>query len=190
MRKSKLLWIFVSSLVIVSLAVLGLLARLRRQQPDLAYDSHATSVVIYADMRWYPGATPPDQPCLGQFFPRLRVWGDGLVFLDVSQAGLEGPVQWSGNLTSAQLQSALETLNANGFFSGLTPGIPNPAGTWLRIGVHLQTKSFEYQMGDLNPTLYVQLIDQIKPHLKPINQQEEMDSRIKSILAVIQSCIQ
>lgn len=55
-------------IVIIALAVLGLLVRYRMQQPELAYDTRATSLVTYADMRAYPGAPPPDNACLGHKF--------------------------------------------------------------------------------------------------------------------------
>jgi hypothetical protein len=115
MRKSKPLWILTSSIVFILLAVLALLVRYHMQQPELAYDPRPTNVVIYADLRGYPSAPPPNKACLGQFYPRLPTWGDSLVFLDRSQAKQEEPGQWRGHLTQAQLQSAVETLNTNGF---------------------------------------------------------------------------
>jgi hypothetical protein len=185
--------IIISTTVVVLLALLGKLLQSRNQQAELAqaelaYDTSGKNIVIYANMQPRPGGPLSNQPCPGYLFPRLRVWGDCLVFLDVSVAGLAQHGQWSGTLTPAQIHAALESLQAQGFFERFTPEGPNPAGTMLLIGANLQAQTVEYSSGDLNPKIYAQLIDQLKPDLQPISQPESTDPRIQAVLAEIKSC--
>ncbi len=154
----------------------------------LSYDPNPDNTVISADLRRYPGLPPLDQPCLGDYFPTLRVWGDGLVFLDISRADLKGPGQWTGTLTPEQIRSALTLLQSGGFFSGYTPIGPNPAGTSLRLASHLLSQSIVIESGDLQPAIYTQLIDRLKPLLQPISQDQSYDPRIEAILEGISSC--
>ncbi len=100
-------------------SLLLLLSR-RIHQPDLAFDPSPDNVVIYADIQPFPGGPPPDQPCLGRYFPRLRIWGDGLVFLDISQAGHTG--QGSG-LTSLPPNKSIQPWSCLTIM-GCSPTIP------------------------------------------------------------------
>ena len=179
-------WSIISLVVFASVAVLGLVLLFRTHLVDLAYDNNPENVVIYADIRSYPGAPPPGQECLGKFFPRLRIWGDGLVFLDISDVGVNPPWQWNGYLTPIQLQSVLKLFEGQGFFGSWTPEVPNPAGTYLRVGVHLKAQSVEYYSGEMELKLSTQLTNQIMPVLQPLAQQNANDARISTVLA--ESC--
>lgn len=186
--KSKFHWQIIS-VVVFALAVIGLLL-LQVQPVDLAYDNNPESEIIYADLYWLAGSPTPGEECYAKFFPRLRIWGDGLVFLDVSYAGKEQPWYWSGYLTPDQIRYLLKSLQAQDFFGSWTPEGPNPSGTSLRIGAHLKTQSVEYYSGDLGPKLYTQLMDQIMPSLQPLVEQKVNDPRILSVLSEIKSCSQ
>lgn len=181
-------WSIVSLVVLASVAVLGPVWLFRTRLVDLTYDDRPQSVVIYADRRTYPGAPPPGQECLGKFFPRLRIWGDGFVFLDTSTYGKNPPWRWSGYLTPEQLYSILKSLDEQGFFGGWTPPGPNPAATYLRVGAHLKAQSVEYMSGDMEPNLYTQLTDQVMPSLQPLAQQNAIDARLSNLLAEFKSC--
>jgi hypothetical protein len=188
--RRKSVWIVFSLIVIIILVILGLYAVSRMRQFDYSYNSSAQNVVIYSDLKWYPVVPPPAEPtCLGQFFPSLRVWGDGLVFLDPWTAGQPELRYWTGWITSEKIQALLASLRSYGFFGGWTPVGPNPAATWLRIGVHLNNQSWEYSTGDLSPKLYTQLIDQLMPQLSPVDPRAEIDFRVTGLIDAIQSCL-
>jgi len=181
-------WLIISLIVLAFVAVLGLVLLFRTRPADLAYDNGPDSVVIYADIRSYPGAPPPGQECLGKFSPQLRIWGDGLVFLDTSAYGKNPPWHWSGYLTPVQMQSVLKSLEGQGFFGDWTPTGPNPAATYLRVGAHLKAQSIEYMTGDLEPRLYTHLTDQIMSGLQPLTQQNANDVRLLGVLAGLKPC--
>jgi hypothetical protein len=155
----------------------------------IPYDNNPDNVVVYTDIRTYPGAPPPGQECLGRYFPRLRIWGDGLVFLEISSANVNQPSLWSGHLTPNQMQLILNFLNKQGFFDSWTPQVPNPAGTGLQIGTHLKERSFEYSL-DLETNIYTQLIAQLLPELQPFSQQTLNDARLTQVLAEVNICKQ
>lgn len=183
--------IFRVLLLLGSLVLLVFLAFLLQKRPrslDLAYDPNPDNAVISADLRSYAGAPPPDQPCLGQYFPRLRIWGDGLVFLDISTASSTASGRSSGRITPSQINSALTLLAENGFFGGFTPAGPNPAGTSLRLAIHVRSQSAVFESGDITLKLYTQLVDQLKPYLQPIPRSESDDSRVQNILDGISLC--
>jgi hypothetical protein len=189
MRK-KSFWIAFSSFLMIVLAVVGIFIDHRSHQFDFSYDISPQNIVIYSDLKWYPIVPPSDKPaCSGQFFPSLRVWGDGLVFMDPWTAGQPEAHYWSGQLTPETIQALLASLRARGFFGGWTPIGPNPAATWLRIGVHLENGSWEYSTGDLSPQIYTQLIDQIMPQLHELYPQAATDFRLTGLITAIQSCL-
>jgi len=154
---------------------------------NLDYDSSPNAIIIYADIQPYPGAPPPGKECLRRFVPRLRIWGDGLVFLDIGMFGRTPPFQWNGQLDCEQLRTILKFLNEQGFFVKWEPGMINPAGTWFRMGANLKSKDVEYSGGDLEPPLYADLVRQIMPHLTPLSEQPS-DARIRILLAENKGC--
>lgn len=154
---------------------------------NLDYDNSSNAIVIYADIQAYPGAPPPGKECLRRFVPRLRIWGDGLIFLDIGMFGRTPPFQWNGQLDQEQLRSILKFLNDQGFFGKWNPGIPNPAGTWFKMGANLKSKNVEYLGGDLEPQLYADLVRQIMPHLTPLEEQPS-DMRVRTLLSENKGC--
>src|SRR5574341_1608386 len=153
--------------------------------PD--YDNSPYALVIFADIQPYPGAPPPGKECLRRFVPRLRIWGDGLVFIDIAMFGKTPPFQWNGQLDREQLRAILKFLSEQGFFDKWDPGTPNPAGTWFRMGANLKSKNVEYSGGDLEPPLYAGLVRQIMPRLTPLSEASS-DARIKKLLAENKGC--
>lgn len=188
--RRKSLWIIFSLFVLTVLALLGLFVVSRPRQIDLSYDSSPQKVIMYSDLRWYVFIPPPNEPaCLGQYFPSLRVWGDGLVFYEDWPTGQAQPSYWSGHLMPDQIHSILVFLVSQGFFSGWTPEIMNQGGQGLHFGVHLKIQDVEYPAQEIQPLFFTQIIEQISPQLHPVDQLTMTDSRITSLIVVFQSCI-
>lgn len=145
--------------------------RLVVRTPDLYYEASPEQVIMDADVQPHPGPPEPGTTCRYDSVPMLRIWGDGLVFLDILQYGVTGPTLWSGRLSNGQIHALLVSLQSQGFFSHQwipeEKNGPNPAGTWFRIGVHLKYTSDVYLSYDLTPAPYQALVDMIKPDLTP-----------------------
>lgn len=157
------------------------------------FNNQPDAVIIFVDIH-YPGVplptrSPNDRYCA--YLPSLRVWGDGLAFLDEGIQNEYSSVL-SGNLDQATLQKLLEILNADNFFASWKASTPypvNPSGTSLKIGAQLKDKPvIEYTMGALNPPVYEQLLETIKPVLKPLAEQSKVDERILEILKEDGNC--
>jgi hypothetical protein len=187
--KSKSRWMIYLIILIVFLAFLSFFYINRSQQINFTYDTSPQSEIIYSDLRWYGGIPPANEPrCLGQIFPSLRVWGDGMVFYVNWATGQSEPSYWSGHLTPNQIHSLLVSLASKGFFSGWTPEMVNPAGQFLNFGVHIASKDVECTGEEPQPTFYNQIIEQIMPQLLPVDQQAMTDFRITNLIDQIQSC--
>jgi hypothetical protein len=105
-------------------------------------------------------------------------------------AGYGGPSQWTGYLTSSEIDSALSLLSASGFLSGYTPEIVNQAGQNLRLIIHLKDRSVEYDFQVPSSKVYTQLIDLIKPRLQPVSQMQTYDPRVETLIDGINSCLE
>jgi hypothetical protein len=154
------------------------------------FDNKPEAVVVYTYIH-YPGVpeltkTPSDKYC--HYLPSLIVWGDGFAFLDEYILNEYNSVL-SGNLDSATLQILFDILNSDDFFTDWQAPGPNPAGTFLRIGAQLKDKPVtEFISGDLRPPVYTQLIETIKPALKPLTEQSVVDERVDAILKENENC--
>jgi hypothetical protein len=159
------------------------------REPDLTYNTSRDHVILYADVQPIPGGLPRGTTCRYDSIPRLRIWGDGLVFLDVSQFGVPGSVLWSGVLPAEQIQALLAFLQGQGFFNHRwTPSGANPAGTWLTIGSQLKSGTEEYSTGDLSPGLYQELISRIQPSLTPFTLNDLPDPRFNALHIGTRDC--
>lgn len=137
------------------------------------FDSNPQAIILYIDIR-YPGLCP--------FRPLMRVWGDGLAFLEEDSPS-------SGHLNPAALHTLLDILKSEHFFIGWQADGPNPAGTALKIGARLKDKPVvEYTSGNLGPTLYVRIKETIQPALKPLAEQSTVDERIAALLKENENC--
>jgi hypothetical protein len=162
-------------------------------QPDLSYESRPDQVILYADIQPIAGAPPPNTTCRYLFVPRLRIWGDGLVFLDVSESGLTDPPLWSGQLTPEQIKDVLTSLQRLGFFDKdwqIDTYGPNPSGTWFQIGAHLKTQDAEHSSGVLKPSFYQDLIGKIKPSLTPFTIDKRPYARFNQLNIGTRECTQ
>jgi hypothetical protein len=185
----KSFWISFSLVMLIILALFSLFIITEPRQIDLSYDSSPQKLIMYADSRWYPGIPSRNEPpCWGQTYPTLRVWGDGTVFYEYWVTGQPEPSYWTGDLTSDQIQSILNSLVSHGFFSGWTPEIMNPAGQFLKFGAHITQKDIEYTGQEVYPAFFNQIIDQIKPHLVLVDLKTITDVRVISLIDLFQSC--
>jgi hypothetical protein len=91
--------------------------------------------------------------------------------LDLRYTQSAPPWQWEGQLTAQQLQTFLQGLHQQGFFTPWQSDGPNPAGTHLEFGVRLQSKTVVYVSGDTDPPFYRSLVQQLLPHLHPTKHQ-------------------
>jgi hypothetical protein len=154
----------------------------------LAYERKPDEIVIYADIQPYPVAPAPEQECLARFVPRLRVWGNGLVYLDISSARQDPPWQWTGRLDHDQIRDLLSFLDTQGFFNNWEGEPPDETAKACRLGANTLQKSVEYTVGRMEPVLYTQLVERIKPALRPLIPQDTHDPRIDSILSAHDPC--
>lgn len=148
---------------------------------DLSYDPAPGMVILYGDVQPLAGAPPIGMKCLYETVPTLRIWGDGLVFLDVSAYGASGPPLWTGHLSPAQVQDVLAYLADQGFMDDWTPSVPSAAGTGIGLGVHLKSGSKDQGSGDLKWPFYEALVRRLLPMLTPLNLQPDTDTRISSL---------
>src|SRR5579859_1268686 len=148
---------------------------------DTSYDLSPGMVVLYADIQPIAGAPLEGMKCLYETVPRLRIWGDGLVFLDVSQYGSSDPPLWTGHLSPAQIQDVLTLLLDQGFMGEWTPSEVSAAGSGIGLGVHLKSGSKEHGTGYLGWPLYSALVSRLLPKLTPLNLQPDTDTRISSL---------
>ena len=156
---------------------------------SLTYDPNPDNPVLFADVQAYPGAPEPGKECLRAFRPRLRVWGDGLVYLNIASANQSPPFLYAGHFDPEQISGLLRFLKAGGFFNSWDPGYLNPAGTWFRMGANLKSAQFQYQGGDLDPPLYHELVhENILPFLTPLDESGQQDGRIEAILRESEAC--
>jgi hypothetical protein len=174
--------------IIAFLALLALALAACTSATDLTYDNRSDVVVIYADLR---AEGPPrlGVTCRFESIPTLRIWGDGLIFLDASGTRQNDSRFWSGKLTPDQLNDTLAALNQQGFFDNTwKPDGPNPAGDWFYIGGNLKSKTVTYSSGGLNPVLYQDLVTKLKPHLTPFALDNKPDARFDSLNIGTREC--
>ena len=156
---------------------------------SLKYDHSLDNIVIYADVQPYPGAPEPGKECLATYQPRLRIWGDGLVYLNIASADQSPPFQFEGIFDQNKITELLRFLKIGGFFNHWNPGEINPAGTWFKMGVNLKRTQLQYEGGDLDPPLYHELIrENILPSLTPLDESNQHDERIEAILRESENC--
>lgn len=179
--------VFFTLWAVLGWSITGCLLAVRK--PDLTYNTSPDHVILYADIQPFPGPLPPGTSCRYDSVPRLRIWGDGLVFLDDSQYASLGTVLWSGKLSVEQVQALLVFLQGQGFFTHrwMTDSA-NPAGVGLQIGSQLKTGSEEYGSGDLNPPRYRELIGRIKPSLTPFTLDNLPDHRFNALHIGTREC--
>jgi hypothetical protein len=138
---------------------------------SLTYTAQATAEIIYANLQPYASASRPGEECLYTVAPVLRIFGDGRAGLDLRYTQTAPPWQWEGQITAQQLQALLQGLNHQGFFTPWSSDEPNPAGTYLKFGVRLESKTISYISSDPDPVFYRSLVHQLLPLLHPVKHQ-------------------
>jgi hypothetical protein len=188
--RQPLTWFIISTIIITLVSACSLSFQEETSSSGAQFDSNPEAVVVYAYIH-YPGVPlakkgPADKYCA--YLPSLLVWGDGFAFLDENIQNEYNSVL-SGNLDSATLQRLWDILASQDFFTGWQAPGPNPAGTSLKIGAKLTDQPVtEYISGVLEPPVYVQLIETIKPALKPLADQRVVDKRVDAILKENENC--
>ncbi len=146
--------------------------------PKEAYEFNRSpeTIVIFVDVQPDPG--PPLPSCPHVPIPVLRVWGDGLTYINNQMHDLDA-INYAGVLEPEQVNDQLSFLDRQGFFKSIDLGGVNPSGTWIEMGANLETISIKYSGGvDLWPKLLVQLIDRLTSYLQPIYLITPLDERI------------
>ena len=129
------LWQWVG-LIAFALALGALLLLLSRDR--LAYRQNPDALVIYADIRSWPGGGMPGQAC--NQIPALRIWGDGRL---VSSQIVGGVRQvFVGTLNAEQLSGLLDMLERMDYFDDPPPDSLNEAGTGYNLQVNLERQQF------------------------------------------------
>jgi hypothetical protein len=183
----------ITSLFICYLFLIGckpILARFSETDPlSLNYDKSPNNIVIYADVQPYPGAPELGKECLAAYQPRLRIWGDGLVYLNIASDNQSPPFQWEGKFDQNKITELLRFLMVEGFFNSWNPGDLNPSGTSFRMGADLKNTHVNYEGGDFGPPLYQKLINEkVLPSLTPLSESGKSDARIAAILREFEDC--
>jgi hypothetical protein len=149
---------------------------------DLTYDNQPDKIILYADVNPQAGGPRYGMTCRYNTLPRLRIWGDGFIFLDISTYGSTEPALWSGKVSTEQITAVLSYLQQQGFFNKMwKPDGPNPAGTWFYVGADLKSQSVKYESGNLEPDLYKGLISKLKPSLAPFTLDKKPDVRLDQL---------
>jgi hypothetical protein len=151
---------------------------------DFGYDSTPDTVVISADYQPGVEGIAFQMTCRYETVPMLRIWGDGLVFLDTSANDHNAAPLWTGRLTSAQMQDVLIFLSTQGYLDGWTPAAadgPNPAAIFIDLGVHLKDRSIENGSGDIGWPLYGELVKRMLPGLASLRVGPDTDMRIANL---------
>ena len=119
-------------LIVLALALGAVTLLLIRDR--LAYRQDPDTLVIYADIRSWPGGGMPGQAC--NQIPALRIWGDGHI---VSSQIVGGVRQvFVGTLTAEQLAGLLDLLEGMDYFDDPPPDSLNEAGTGYSLQVNLK----------------------------------------------------
>jgi hypothetical protein len=160
---------------------------------SLDYDNSPDNIVIYADVQPYPGAPEPGEECLATYQPQLRIFGDGLVYLNIASGYESQPLEWEGKFDESKITELLMFLKKEGFFNSWNLGEinpVNPAGTGFRMGANLEATQVVYEGGGaLDPPLYHTLIhEKVLPSLTPLSESGKNDERIAAILRAIEDC--
>ncbi len=186
----KITYIFICCIVLIGCKPIR--ARFSELIPlSLNYDDSPENIVIYADVQPYPGAPKPGEECLASYQPQLRIWGDGLVYLNIVSGYESPPLEWEGKFDENKITELLKFLKNEGFFKSWNPGEINPAGTSFRMGANLKKTRVVYERGVLDPPLYHTLIhDKVLPSLTPLSESGKNDERIAAILRAFESCQQ
>jgi hypothetical protein len=154
---------------------------------NLTFDPAANNIVVFADFRNF--AEPPREHEVCQFdsIPLLRIWGDGLTFLDLGYTPDDIPNRWEGCLDPNQLQDLLHYLEENAFFSTQitftnkwAPPTPYLPKRWYQLGVNLRSHSVVYE----SPTVDLFWNDfsvLLRSFLSPLEISEEIDPRIRNL---------
>lgn len=161
---------------------------------NLAYDLHPNINILYVDSQINSGPPRLGEICRFPTVPILRIWGDGLTFLDNSFYEDPAPL-YAGHLSPGQIQTVLNFLYARGFISNQakfykiwSPSGPNPASDSFFIGVRLKTIEKEYTSGDTPPALFGELIKMIKPYLFHLTPIKGYDAKIDGLNIGTRDC--
>ncbi len=162
------------ALVICAAAILATTSSTPKEAYE--FDAGSKTIVIFANVQPLPG--PPLPSCPHVPIPVLRIWGDGLTYIN-NQMHDQNAINYAGVLKPEQISDQLSFLDRQGFFNGIDLGGVNPAGTWIEMGANLATTSVKYTGGvDLWPKLLAQLIDRMTPYLQPLYLINPLDERI------------
>jgi hypothetical protein len=116
----------------------------------------------------------------------LRVWGDGLAYLDAWLPASSNDANWSGRLSASQVRDMLGYLANQGYLNNWTPApgdIPNAVGTYLSLGVHLNAGSIEHGSADGSWPVYADFAARLKAELSPLTVGPDTDPRIAGLFA-------
>ncbi len=176
----------IPALLAVVICVAAVLA-ITSSTPKETYEFNASpqEVIIFADVQQIPG--PPRDSCPHVLRPVLRVWGDGLTYVD-NRLYDQKATNFFGVLSADQIEDQLSFLDRQGFLKSYDLGAVNPAGTWIEMGVNLKATAVKYSGGtDLKPQLLVQLIDRLAPLLQPVQAGSLLDERVKDAIRLAET---
>lgn len=170
-------------LLVTVLLVIGSIAALVIWSPlvDYGFNNSPNSVVIRADLEINSGAPLKGQICQYPSVPVLRVWGDGLVFIDDFDLQSQSTSLYKGRLSEQEIEELIEFIRTQGFFGNWTPDGPSPAANYLHVGVSLKQYTYQQTFAAIPPSFYSELVEMLKPKLALFARGRAGELRIDSL---------
>lgn len=178
---------------IISFVLASLLGCQPAPQSTDFFDDDPDTVVFYYNIH-YPGIPRPTQRPTDRYCmltPKVRIWGDGLVFYD-EKIIIDRNSIYSGILSSQTFHQVYDILASAQFFSEReitkTHFPPVPSGTFEEYGGKARSQPAVHYGSDQGVVPVSKIINLVKPGLAKITNQNQVDSRIEQIMAEYATC--
>ena len=145
---------------------------------DLSYDPDPSTVILNADV------LPREATCRRAMVAGLRLWGDGLLYLNDPWYHPTDSTLWGASLSPSQVEDVLTFLSKQEFLHDWTPSpadVPSAAGTGITLAVHLRHYSIVHGSGNLVWPFYRTVLDHLSPMLRPMIPNVYTDPRILNL---------
>jgi hypothetical protein len=153
---------------------------------DLSYDPDPSTVILNADV------LPRGATCRRAMVAGLRLWGDGLLYLNDPWYRPTDSTLWGASLSPSQVEDVLTFLSKQEFLHDWTPSpadVPSAAGTGITLAVHLRHYSIVHGSGNLAWPFYRTVLEHLSPMLRPMIPNVDTDSRILNLDNDAPDCI-
>jgi hypothetical protein len=153
---------------------------------DLSYDPDPSTLILTT------GMLPPATECQHAMFAGLRLWGDGLLYLNDALIAPGESTLWGATLSPSHVAGVLTFLKNQGFMNDWTPSAadrPSGAGTGMTLAVHLRHYSIAHSWDSTDWPFYRALLNYLIPMLRPIIPNADTDRRMLNMDNGAPDCI-